>query len=130
MAFARKQGTSRRAHPWSTLACFLFLLAKALAVVPAMAPLPSAQGVVALRWQDQKPAWDAQAAIENRRAFVSASRMRTPADAGGHDLLLPAPVFVTAPEHDGVRLFPAPGAAPDPSPNTGFSARAPPATVG
>lgn len=127
MLTASKPGVVGSVHRWSALACFLFLLAKALAVVPAAPSLPSAQGVVALRWQDQKPARDAETTAESRRACLAASRMRLPADAaGGQDLLPPVPPFLASPAHnDGGRSVAHPSGLPSPT-TSGFSARAPP----
>lgn len=128
MAPAVNQERFKRAHLWSALACILFLLAKALAVVAAAPSLPSTQGVVALRWQDQKPARDAQATAENSRIYLAASRTRAPADAGGSkDLAPPTPPTLVAPFRNGGPLSGTRSLGPTPSTTSSFSARAPPA---
>lgn len=121
----------KRVRLWSSLACFLFLLAKTLAVVPAAPSLPSKQGVLALRWQDQKPTRDAEAAVESRHAYVAANRTRSPVDAGsGQDLVLPAPpVLASFAEGGGCRTLRS-GSVPSPSVTSGFRARAPPPAIG
>jgi hypothetical protein len=127
---AGKPGMFKSAHLWPALACFLVLLAEALTVVPAAPSLHSSQGAVALRWQDEKQARDAEAAVESRRAYLATSRTRIPVDAdGGHDLFLPAlPSLTTASNDGGRRTLPLVSAAP-PSATSGFSARAPPSAI-
>ncbi|HWK68853.1 MAG TPA: hypothetical protein VNS34_28340 [Rhizobiaceae bacterium] len=125
---ASKQSSFRRADLWSALACLLFLLAKAVAIVPAAPSLPSTQGVVALRWQDQERARDTEATAESRRVYLAASRMRVPADAGGsQDMVPPKPPALVVPIQNGGLLPAARSSVPPPSTALGFSARAPPA---
>lgn len=121
----------KSAHFWSALACFLFLLAKALAVVPAVPSLPSKQGAVALRWQDQKPTREAEAAAESRRAYLASSRTRSPADAGGgQDLVLPTRPLLVSLTEGGERRTLGSVSVSSPFVPSGFRARAPPPAIG